>query len=220
MTNVFAITVADPGPQARLGAAARRELRTAVRDAGRSDAGAVLMTVAADAWAQDPFHASDGLSADDIGREFHTLLLALFGLDRPVVVHLGGRATGLGLGLLLAADVRFAAAQATVDAGDAGQGLSGGLAWLLTHRVGSAVAARLAWGGAALTAEQAFGRGIIDQVADDPGVAAAEAERLAALPRSAASAIKRSLNGRLRGEFQAQLNYDSWLTTVAVGATG
>ena len=100
MTHVFTIQVSDPGVGRRLDAAARKELRGSLREAARSGCGAVLLAVDADAWAQAP--VVDRITAAHVERDFHALVLSLFGLDRPVVVHVTGQVSGLGLALVKA----------------------------------------------------------------------------------------------------------------------
>jgi enoyl-CoA hydratase/carnithine racemase len=216
MTHVFQIPLADPGAGRRLDPGARGALRAALREAGRSDCGAVLVTVDQDAWAQDPI--ADRLTAAEIEREFHALLLSLFALDRPVVVHTSGRVSGFGLALALAGDVRVGGAASTYATGGPAMVPLGGLAWLLTERASAGCAGRLAWLSTSLSAEEALREGLVSRLGDATA-AQAEADRLAALPSAVTSTLKRSLGRRVQGDFEEQLGYDAWLALLAVGAS-
>lgn len=193
----------------------RKVLQGALREASRSDAGAVLITIAPGAAHSEPLPA--GLTASQVQREFHSLILGLFDLDLPVVAHLDATVVGLGLGVALACDVRYATAEASLAAGEAGEALAAGLPWLLTQRLGGALAGHLVWTGAALSARQALQHGLVTGIGSAAD-ARAEAERLTDLPGPVTSAVKRSVNGRLRNELGSQLDYDAWLAVVAAGA--
>ena len=58
---------------------------------------------------------------------------------------------------------------------------------------------------------------LLSGVSSDGDAARESAERLTEAPL-AASALKRSLNGRLLAELEQQLDYDAWLATVALRA--
>jgi enoyl-CoA hydratase/2-(1,2-epoxy-1,2-dihydrophenyl)acetyl-CoA isomerase len=219
MTHLFTLHITDPGAGGRLDAAARKQLRGSLREAGRSDCRAVLVTVEGDAWAQD--QPTGPLTAAEVEREFHALLLALFGLDRPVVLHLAGRVSGFGLALALACDVRIGDAEATFATGGPQLLPLGGLGWLLTERAGAGCASRLAWSGTdatGLTAPEALTHGVLTGVGA-AAAASAEAERIAAISPALTSALKRSLNRRVQGDLEEQLGYDAWLATLTVGAS-
>jgi enoyl-CoA hydratase/carnithine racemase len=218
MTDLFTLQVTDAGAGGRLDAAARKQLRSSLREAGRSDCGAVLLTVDGDAWTQDVM--AEPLTAAEVEREFHALLLALFGLDRPVVLHVAGRVSGFGLALALACDVRIGEPGSTFAVGAPQLVPLGGLGWLLAHRAGAGCASRLSWAPewSALTAPEALDHGVLTAVGD-PTAARAEAERIAALAPTVTSALKRSLNRRLQGDLEEQLGYDAWLATLGAGAS-
>lgn len=210
------VSETDPGPGHRLRHQARRSLASQIRDAHKSGVPAVLIHVAADAWDQDPVPDPAGLSAQQVSSDFHRLVVDLFSLQMPVAIHLEGRVTGLGLALALACDVRIASPETRLGIGtpQTPNALVSGVTWLLAHRAGSATVADLAWTGRLIDTDEALGLGLLTSVSEPKGSRALAGE-LADVPASAASALKRSLNGRLLGEFSAQLEYDSWLATVA-----
>lgn len=207
---MFEITVTDPGPAQRVGPDALRHLRERLVDARRSDETAVLITVETDAW-----HARA-----DAESLVHPLVAALQASSLPTVVHLAGHVTGAGLGLALACDLRYAAPGTLIGVGDPADapGLGGGTTWLLRDRCGSAVHDHLMWTGELLDADAALGMRLVSGVGD-PAVAEAAAQRLAALPRPLASALRRSATAGLAPDLTERLTYDAWLARVAGSAS-
>ena len=129
---------------------------------------------------------------------------ALHRLPFPVVAAIRGAASGGGLSLALAADLRLAAPDARLNAAFVRVGLSVGelgTSWLLTRLVGPGMAAELAFTGRLVAAEEAHAIGLVNRVVpgetlDDEAVALAR--ELAAPDRNAARIGKRTL--RARGE--------------------
>lgn len=211
------IPVHDPGTGNRLSIAECAALRSQLKAARRDGARAVLLRVAPDAWAQDVDPKASPHTARSVSSQFHALAVELFGLDLPVVVHLEGNVVGLGLTLALAGDIRFATSDTRFAVGDpeSTNALSGGTAWILSERIGSALSGHLAWTGQSLTAADALRLHLISELVEDDTPARDLAKRLASLPTSVTSTLKRSTNARLRGEFGQQLDYDSWLAQAA-----
>ena len=93
----------------------------------------------------------------------------LHNLDTPTIAALNGGAAGYGLDIALGCDIRIAARGAKLNMAFAKRGIlpeSGGT-WLLPRMVGYARAAELSFTGRTLTAEQALGFGIVNNVVDD-----------------------------------------------------
>lgn len=225
MAEVMPLECEDPGAGARLDAAARGLLAKQVRSWRRAAPGAVLITVRGDAWDHAPELRRPESDPSDLTRErvvlgYQSLAADVFGLDCPVVVALDGRVSGFGLALALAADVRLATARTTlaVGANDPVAALLGGVGWLVSRIAGAGTFAQLAWNGVLLTAGEAAGRGLLNEVDDRPGRAADVAARLAAEP-AGSSALKRALTSRARREFGSVLDYESWLVEVAAGVS-
>jgi len=219
-TTTYQITVPDLGPGSRLGAEQRSALRSEIRQAARGDEAAVLIDVADDAWDHDPVTDAASLSARAVTRDFHRLVTDVFSLDKPVVVQLTGRVSGLGLGLALACDLRFGTEATTIAIGDLDRGpaLVGGVSWLLAQRAGAALVAHLSWTDASLNAQEAVNAHLLSGLSVDGSAAQEAVKRLVAAPQPAVSALKRSLNSRLRAELEQHLDYDAWLATVALRA--
>lgn len=225
-TQVAHIDVEDPGAGHRLAAAARTDLRDRLRQAARSGAGRVLVSVRGDAWHHGPEVAAcapDQLAQPVVSGEMHSLVLQVFSLDVPVLVQLDGAVSGLGLGLSMAADLRLAGPSTSLSLGapDSAAALVSGATWLLERAVGTALLSRLAWTGEALSAHAAAQAGLVLPTGEPPpGAKNGElaADRLLQVPAAASSALKRALNSRARPQLQAALDYESWLAAVAAAS--
>jgi enoyl-CoA hydratase/carnithine racemase len=222
------LALTDPGQGNRLAQEAREDLRSRLRSAAREAPRCLLIDVEAAAWHQGPEFppsANDGSAVTQaaVAEGFQALIDQLFAFPAPVVLTLDGPVSGFGLALALAADLRFATPRATFSLGTpaSAAALLGGTSWLLTHAVGAATFAHLAWTGSALDADTAAARGLLSSVSPDAGAEAeALAESLAALPAATTSAVKRALTSRRRPDLAATLDYESWLVTVAARGDG
>lgn len=223
-SQIAHVVVDDPGRGRRLSNEARKDLSSRLRQAGRSEASCVVVAVHGDAWDHAPdvrSYSRDQFSQPVVAGELHALVLQVFAVEVPVVAHLDGAVSGLGLGLAMAADLRVAGPRTSLSLGrpaDAAALLSGA-SWLLQRAVGTGGHARLAWTGDVVSARSAAQAGLLDRVVDDPEEATGYVQELAAelacVPHSTASAIKRSLIGRGKQELAAALDYESWLASVA-----
>lgn len=213
------IVVTDPGPGHRLGAEHRLELQSQLKRARRGGVNCLLIRVQGNAWAYDAEFDREELTASQVSTQFHRIVVDLFALDIPTIVFAEGQVTGLGLGLALAADLRFATedARLAVGAPETANALAAGTSWLLNERTGSSLGNHLVWTGQSLTAAEAFQLRLVSNVSVDDTEAREVATSLAALPSGVNSALKRSTTGRLRADLYAQLDYDSWLAVVALG---
>ncbi len=119
-------------------------------------------------------------------------------LPKPVLAGVQGAAAGAGMSLALGADLRVATAEARFSMGFAKIGLhpDWGGSVALSRLVSPATAAELLYLGDALTAEQARGLGLVNQVVPTDGLdaaVAALASRLAAGPGETYARIKATL---------------------------
>lgn len=112
---------------------------------------------------------------------FSRLVTRMRELRQPVIAAVNGAATGGGLALALACDLRIAAASARFGAAFIRVGMSGcdmGVSWLLQRSVGMASAAHMLLTGALIDADEALRIGLVSHtVADDALLA--EAQRIA-----------------------------------------
>ena len=107
-------------------------------------------------------------------------LLALRTMSVPVIAAVNGAATGGGLALALAADIRIAGPSAKFGAAFVRIGLSSGdlgTSWLMTRLVGPAVTSEICFTGRIVEADEAAAVGLVNEVVEDP---VARAQELAA----------------------------------------
>jgi len=87
-------------------------------------------------------------------------------IDKPVIAAVNGPTAGMGFAIMVAADIRFAAAGATITTSYAGLGLIAefGISWLLPRIVGTGAALDLLLSSRRITAEEAFDMGLVQRV--------------------------------------------------------
>lgn len=148
-------------------------------------------------------------------------VLSLMRLPQPVVAAIQGRVTGGAIGLVLAADVAFAADDALIGAHAAGIGLSpdGGWTALLPRLVGPRRAGAGLLLNRAFDAGEARARGLVAEVVAPARLAAtaeAAARGIAGAPAAAMRNAKRLLVGDL-GEIEAALEAERLRFIDAIG---
>lgn len=103
----------------------------------------------------------------ELEHHFNAVVTGLHRLPFPVIAAVQGVASGGGLSLALAADLRVASTDARFNASFATAGLSIGelgTSWLLPRLVGPGIAAELAYTGRMVHAEEALAIGLVDQI--------------------------------------------------------
>lgn len=121
------------------------------------------------------------------------LLHALADLGAPLICAVGGAAVGIGVTLLLHADMVIASPEASFRTPfvDLGVCVEGGASLLAPQKLSRKSVAQLFYFGETLSAEAAVEAGLVDLLADEPAAeAAAHAARLAEKPRGALRATK------------------------------
>jgi 2-(1,2-epoxy-1,2-dihydrophenyl)acetyl-CoA isomerase len=118
--------------------------------------------------------------------------------EKPLIAAVNGVATGGGMDLALACDIRVAGASARFAETYAKIGLlpGGGGAWFLPRQVGTARALELLWTADFLDAEQALAIGLVNHVYPDEVLMAETlklAQRVAAMPPLSVQLIKRAV---------------------------
>ncbi|GGO10436.1 hypothetical protein GCM10010116_20990 [Microbispora rosea subsp. aerata] len=136
--------------------------------------------------------------ARELARSAHRAVLALAGLEVPVVAAVQGTAAGAGLALTLVADLVLAGESATFLAGCAQAGLTPdcGTSWLLPRVVGMRRALALTLTDRRLTAAEAADWGLVTGVHPDGELAESArraAARIAAGPHPALGRTRRLL---------------------------
>jgi 2-(1,2-epoxy-1,2-dihydrophenyl)acetyl-CoA isomerase len=166
-------------------------------------------------------HASHaGASADELRASYNPLILALRGLEKPVIAAVNGVAAGAGVSLALACDLRVAATEASFVLAFARIGLvpDSGATWFLPRLVGPARAAELAFLGDPVGAEEALRIGLVNRMVPGESLAAetrALALRLASAAPRALALTKRALNRSLDASLEDQLEYEAILQGLA-----
>ncbi len=140
--------------------------------------------------------------------------LALHQFPKPVVAALPGAAAGAGLSIALSADIRLAAERAVLVTAFAGVGASGdfGGSWFLTQLVGTAKAKELYFTSPRLTAAEAHGLGMINQVLPDIGfesAALAWCQSLAERAPIATRLMKENLNRAITSDLATALDAEA-----------
>ena len=154
---------------------------------------------------------SDDERIADLKIRQRTLTGALFNLRKPTIAALPGPAAGAGLAIAMACDIRIAAESAFVSAGYARVGMSGdyGIAWLMTHLVGTARARELMYTADKVDAERCEQIGLFNRVVPDAVLrdeAFKLASSIAAGPSIALRNMKDNLNDALSNDYMTSLD--------------
>ena len=142
----------------------------------------------------DPLGAQDDIEAV-YGRQekVASLALALKALPQPVIAAVNGPASGGGLALALAADVRVCSDAATFNVAFVRIGLSGGdvgVSWLLPRIVGLGVASELMLTGSVVGADRALAVGLANRVVPGPELLAAAHQLARDIARNAPFGVR------------------------------
>lgn len=132
----------------------------------------------------------------DLAGTAHAAVRVLDGLAKPVVVGVQGSAAGIGLSLVLGADIVVAATSAKFVTAYTSVGLTpdGGMSWLLPRVVGQRRASELILTSEPLSAEAALDLGIVSRLCAPEEVAATAtdvARSLATRPAHALAEARR-----------------------------
>jgi 2-(1,2-epoxy-1,2-dihydrophenyl)acetyl-CoA isomerase len=154
---------------------------------------------------------------------YNPIITALATMPKPVIAAVNGMAAGAGAGLAFACDFRFAAPEAgfLIAFANVGLSLDSGVSWTLPRLVGGARATALCLLAEPISAEAAFGMGLVNGVVDNERllpVAQELAGRLAAGPTAAYAAIRESLAFAMTATLPEALSKEAELQ-AAMGAT-
>lgn len=187
--RVATITLNRPERMNAAGLDTFSELRDALEQVGLSQARALVITGSGRAFCAGA-DISGGIQLDgtpgDLSRRslqnhMHPLLLALAGLDIPVVTAVNGAAAGIGCALALSGDLIVAGKSAYFLQAFVNIGLvpDGGATWLLPRVMGLPLAMEAMLLGERISAERAYQLGMVNRCVEDADVLA-EAHALAA----------------------------------------
>jgi len=172
-----------------------------------------------DAFPSDPSDVGELLR-----RSYNPNVVALRGLEKPVVAAVNGPAAGAGLALAVACDVRIAARSATFVPAFTAIGLvpDSGITQTLGRMLGQAAALEWMITGERLDAAAALERRIVSRVVEDGDLAAEAADLaadLAAKPTRAIAMTKELFAASGEATLEQQLDHEARLQeTAAAGA--
>jgi len=164
------------------------------------------------------FQTREG-ALEGIEQDYEYLLSRLWSMPKPTIAAMNGVAAGIGASLALVCDLRFAVPQASFVEAFVKIGLTvdGGASWLLPRLIGSGKALELFYTGDPFTAADAERFGLVNRVVEperlEPTVREL-AERLAAGPIRALSAIKRSVAYALNTTLEEAMEFEFHLQGV------
>ncbi len=228
--RVAVVTLDRPKAYNALTAALLRELLAAFRELGRDDrVRAIVLTgagkgfCAGQALDDEESLARDAAGKIDIRRSvverYNPLLLAMLGLDKPIVAAVNGVAAGAGMGLALACDFRIISEDATFTTAFVKIGLvpDTGVSFLLPRMVGYAAALEYALLAEKIDAKTAGEIGLATEIVHPERVMEEALDFAAGLARGPRSLglIKRLMVRNGLGDVEAGLAYEADLQGVA-----
>jgi 2-(1,2-epoxy-1,2-dihydrophenyl)acetyl-CoA isomerase len=162
---------------------------------------------------------------NELWRRVQRIPLALEDLDKPVIAALNGTATGAGLDLALACDMRFAARSARFAETYMQIGLvpGAGGAHFLPRLVGQAKAMELFLTGRFVDAEEALQIGMVNAVFDDETFAEQVddiAARIARRPPETTKMLKRLIQQSPRNDLRVNLDLVSSHYAIITASEG
>lgn len=164
---------------------------------------------------------TDGFSfREHLLTSYNRMAEAMRTLEKPIIVAINGACAGAGLGLALAADIRYASDQAKFLTAFIGLGLAPdtGVSYWLPRLIGPGRAAEMLFTNDRIDGAQAAAIGLVNKVVPHPELlseARALAQRLAKAPTLGIGLTKRALNKSLGVTFEVQLDYEAHLQEVA-----
>ena len=222
---VLTITLNRPDVLNAFNTAMHKALAEALKEARGDDVRAVVITGAGRGFCvgQDLTEFSEG-AADVAARlraTYHPNVVALRGLEKPVIAAVNGPAAGAGMSFACACDIRIAADSASLVPAFINIGLvpdSGGT-YFVTRLLGYARAFEWLCSGRKLSAAEAEAWGLVSEVVAADGLAARAAElagQLASLPTKAIGMTKRLLDRGATAPLEEQLEWEAQLQSAAV----
>ena len=144
----------------------------------------------------------------------HLLEMQLRTIAKPVIASISGVASGQGMNLALACDLRIAAESATFNQSFVRLGLTSEGTYFLTRLVGVGKATELFFTGETISASEALSLGILNRVVPDSQLEDEThqwAQRMAAGPTEALGRTKLLINSSYRSQLDQHLAQESTL---------
>jgi 2-(1,2-epoxy-1,2-dihydrophenyl)acetyl-CoA isomerase len=222
--GVMTITLNRPEVLNAFNGAMHEAFRAALEEAQEPEVRAVVLTGAGRGFCVGQDLNEFKEAAGDIGERlrstFNPNVLALWGLEKPVVAAVNGPAAGAGLSLACASDLRLAASSATFVPAFIGIGLvpDTGATYLIERLLGYSRAFEWLCSGRRLSAADAHAWGLVAEVVADGRLterAGDLAATLAALPTRALGMTKWLLQRAAVSSLDAQLELEAELQAEA-----
>jgi 2-(1,2-epoxy-1,2-dihydrophenyl)acetyl-CoA isomerase len=222
--GVLTITLNRPDVLNAFNASMHQALGAALEEAADSAVRSVVLTGAGRGFCVGQDLTEFREAAGDIGSRlrgnYHPNILAIRGLEKPVIAAVNGAAAGAGLSFACACDIRIAADSASFVPAFINVGLvpdSGGT-YFIAELLGYARAFEWMASGRKLSAADAHGWGLVSEVVETDGLAARVAEvaaQYAAMPTRGIGMTKRLFSEAARNRLEQQLELEAELQTAA-----
>jgi 2-(1,2-epoxy-1,2-dihydrophenyl)acetyl-CoA isomerase len=225
--GVMTITLNRPEVLNAFDSAMHEAFRAALEEAQEPEVRAVVLTGAGRGFCVGQDLNEFKEAAGDIGERLRSTynpnVLALWGLEKPVIAAVNGPAAGAGLSLACACDLRLAVSSATFVPAFIGIGLvpDTGATYLIERLLGYSRAFEWLCSGRRLSAADAHAWGLVAEVVGDGRLserAADVAATLAALPTRALGMTKRLLQRAALSSLDEQLELEAELQAEAAGS--
>jgi 2-(1,2-epoxy-1,2-dihydrophenyl)acetyl-CoA isomerase len=225
--GVMTITLNRPDVLNAFDSAMHEAFRAALEEAQDPEVRAVVLTGAGRGFCVGQDLNEFKEAAGDIGERLRSTynpnVLALWGLEKPVIAAVNGPAAGAGLSLACACDLRLAVSSATFVPAFIGIGLvpDTGATYLIERLLGYSRAFEWLCSGRRLSAADAHAWGLVAEVVGDGRLserAADVAVTLAALPTRALGMTKRLLQRAALSSLDEQLELEAELQAEAAGS--
>lgn len=222
--GVLTITLNRPEVLNAFNASMHEALSAALGEAEDPSVRAVVLTGAGRGFCVGQDLTEFREAAGDIGSRlrdnYHPNILAIRGLEKPVIAAVNGAAAGAGLSFACACDIRLASDAASFVPAFINVGLvpdSGGT-YFVVELLGYARAFEWMTSGRKLSAAEAHEWGLVSEVVEGEGLAARAAEvgaQYAALPTRGVGLTKRLFSDAARNRLEDQLELEAELQTAA-----
>ena len=223
--GVLTITLNRPEVLNAFDDAMHEGFRAALEKARDAEVRAVVLTGAGQGFSvgQDlnAFKDDAGDVGERLRKTYNPSVLALRGLEKPVIASVNGAAAGAGLSLACACDLRLAASSAVFVPAFIGIGLvpDTGATYFVAHLLGYARAFEWLCSNRRLSAADAHAWGLVSEVVEDGRLASRAAElaaTLAALPTRAIGMTKHLLDRAALSSLDDQLELEAQFQSMAV----
>ena len=221
---VLRITLNRPEVLNAINGAVHRGIAAGLKEARDPEVRAVVITGAGRGFCvgQDlnEFREHPGSTGDMLRATYHPNILAIRGLDKPVIAAINGPCAGAGVSLACACDLRIAGESASFIPGFVGIALvpdSGG-SFFIARLLGVARAFEWMTSNRKLSAHEAAEWGLVSAVVADADLAPHTAElaaNYAAAPTRAIAMTKRLFDQAQLGTLEEQLELEEELQTTA-----